>query len=392
MKFVYLIVVLFFISLNLRPSITSIGPLLDLIQRDLNMNGVAVSMLTTLPVFCMGLFSVLAIRFNRRIGIEWSLLIAMLCILAATFMRIYVSEPILLVSTALFAGIGIGIAGPLVSGFIRKHFPQRPFMASVYSVSMVIGAAVASSLSVPLFHQLNDSWQKSLSFWSILALIAAVLLVPLVKSEKRGLPSGQPQKVSVRDRRVRVLMIFFGCMAAMFYSITAWLAPIVQTMGFPRSESGYILTLFTLIQIPVSFLIPFLAGKYQQKKLWLLICCASEFIGVSLLLAGASPVVATLFLGLGAGGLFPLALLLPIQESNNAEEATAWAAMTQFVGYLLGSFGPLLVGFTKDMFHSFTPALAGMLVVIALMTLTVLQIGKNSATRIKQKENSSRSQ
>ncbi len=157
MNFAYLVVVLFLISLNLRPSITSVGPLLDLIQKDLGMNGVASSMLTTLPVFCMGLFSVLAIRFNRRIGIEWSLLIAMLCILVATFLRIYVSEPILLISTALFAGIGIGIAGPLVSGYIRKRFPQRPFMASVYSVSMVIGAAVASSLSVPLLHKLNDS-------------------------------------------------------------------------------------------------------------------------------------------------------------------------------------------------------------------------------------------
>lgn len=384
MKFAYLVVVLFLVSLNLRPSITSVGPLLDLIQKDLGMNGVASSMLTTLPVFCMGLFSVLAIRFNRRIGIEWSLLIAMLCILVATFLRIYVSEPILLVSTALFAGIGIGIAGPLVSGYIRKHFPQRPFMASVYSVSMVIGAAVASSLSVPLLHKLYDSWQKSLSFWSILALIASLLLVPLVKSEQRGLPSRHRQKVSLRDRRVRVLMIFFGCMAAMFYSITAWLAPIVQTMGLPRSESGYILTLFTLIQIPVSFLIPFLAGKYQQKKMWLLICCASEFIGVTLLLVGASPVVATVFLGIGAGGLFPLALLLPIQESNNAEEATAWAAMTQFVGYLLGSLGPLLVGFTADLFHSFTPALAGMLVIITLMTLTALRIGKKTDSRIQQ--------
>ncbi|WP_242069410.1 CynX/NimT family MFS transporter [Paenibacillus dendritiformis] len=142
MPFFYLILVIFFISINLRPAITSVGPLLDVIQTELGMNGMMASLMTTLPVFCMGLFALLAIRLCNRLGNELSLMIAMLLIFLATLARMFASSSILLLVTALFSGIGIGIAGPLMSGFIKKHFPDKLGVTGVYSVSMVIGAAL----------------------------------------------------------------------------------------------------------------------------------------------------------------------------------------------------------------------------------------------------------
>jgi len=123
MRFVYLVMIIFFVSLNLRPSFTSVGPLLDIIQTDLGMGGVTASLLTALPVFCMGLFAIFAIKLNSRLGMEKSLLIAMSLVVVATFLRIFVHNSFLLFATALFTGIGIGIAGPLITGFIKNTFP-----------------------------------------------------------------------------------------------------------------------------------------------------------------------------------------------------------------------------------------------------------------------------
>lgn len=103
MRFVYLTVIIFFVSLNLRPSITSVGPLLDIIQTDLGISGVTASLITALPVFCMGLFAILAIKLNNCLGMEKSLLIAMSLIFVATFFRMFVHNSFLLFATALFS-------------------------------------------------------------------------------------------------------------------------------------------------------------------------------------------------------------------------------------------------------------------------------------------------
>lgn len=375
MRFVYLILITFFVSINLRPSITSVGPLLDIIQKDLGMSGVIASLITALPVFFMGLFAVLAIKLNKRLGMEKSLVIAMFLIFIATFLRMFVHNSFLLFVTALISGIGIGIAGPLITGFIKKYFPENPGLMGIYSVSMVIGAAVASSFSVPLYQKFNESWQYSLSFWSIVAVPAILLLLPLLKNtEKSKNPLAIPS-LFVRNKRVTLFLLFFGCMAAIFYSITAWLAPITQSIGFSSSQSGMILTLFTVIQIPVSFLIPMLVSITGNRIIWLLFCSFSELIGVALLLLHFSPWVATVFLGIGAGGLFPLALLLPIQEAKNIEETISWSAMMQFGGYLLGALGPAFIGLTVDIFDDFTPALFVLVIIIGMMLLMILKIG-----------------
>ncbi|MEK4715044.1 MFS transporter [Sporosarcina sp. FSL K6-5500] len=375
MRFVYLVMIIFFVSLNLRPSITSVGPLLDIIQTDLGMSGVTASLLTALPVFCMGLFSILAIKLNKRLGMEKSLLIAMTLIFVATFLRMFIHNSFLLFATALFSGIGIGIAGPLITGFIKKYFPNNHGLMGVYSVSMVIGAAVASSLSVPTYQRMNESWQHALGFWSILAVPAFLLLIPLLKKAEKSTDTLPISAFFVKNKRVTLFMLFFGCMAAIFYSLTAWLAPIVQSMGFSYSQSGLILTLFTVIQIPISFLLPILVSKTGNRKVWLLVCSFSEIVGILILLLNYSPWIATVFLGIGAGGLFPLALLLPIQEAKNSEETVSWSAMMQFGGYLLGALGPAFIGLTIDVFDNFVPALGGLLIILCVMLFTILKIG-----------------
>lgn len=381
MRFFYLIMVILFLSLNLRPSITSVGPLLETIQTDLGMSSVTASLLTTLPVFCMGLFALFSIKLSNRLGNEKSIIISMILIFLATIARGFLQSSWLLIATALVAGIGIGIAGPLISGFIKKYFPNQLSVTSVYSVSMVIGAALATSFSIPLFHTFG-SWQWSLSFWSIFGLIAILLMLGLVtKREKSNVVVMKLPSMRILNKRVYLFMLLFGFVCTIYYSITAWLAPFAQSMGMSASQSGLVLTLFTAIQIPVSFFLPMIVGRTGRRKMWLLLCGLSELIGILLLITYFVPWIAAIFLAFGAGGLFPLAILIPIEEANNADQATSWSAQMQFGGFMIGAMGPIVFGLALDIFNSFIPAFIIILVVLCAMAMVVLQLYKSSSER-----------
>lgn len=180
-------------------------------------------------------------------------------------------------------------------------------------------------------------------------------------------------------------MLFFGCMSSMFYMITAWLAPLVQAAGMSHAQSGLVLTLFTIIQIPVSFLIPVIVSRTGNRNRWLFTCALAELVGIALLLVQASPWLATVFLGIGAGGLFPLALLIPIEEADSAQEATSWSAVMQFGGYMLGSLGPVLIGLAVDLFGDFTFALVAMLVIIGCLLLAISKLGPRQKESTRQR-------
>lgn len=359
-SFIFIIVLL---SLNLRPAITSLGPLLTLIKTDLGMNGVSASLLTTLPVFCMGLFALLAVKLSQRWSVERALIGAMTLLGLALFSRFFSHSSFTLILSALLAGLGIGISGPLIIGLIKQHYPDDPQLMSFYSVSMVGGAAIASSSAIPLLQRLG-SWQVTLGLWSGLALMAICALLPLGSQKSPNQQTSQPPK------RNWQLMFFFSLMAGIFYAITAWLAPYAQSIGFSQQESGLLLTLFTMIQLPVSFLIPWLVSRQQRPLTWLTICGLSELIGLSLLMVHVSPWVATVFLGIGAGGLFPLALMLPLTQSKDHREAISLSAFMQSGGFMLGSLGPLVFGFISAQLH-FQAAFALLIVLVCLMLVSI---------------------
>ena len=78
-----------------------------------------------------------------------------------------------------------------------------------------------------------------------------------------------------------------------------------------------------------------------------------------------APLAWVIVLGLGIGGLFPLALTLPLDYSADADEAARLTAMTFFVGYLLAAVGPVAVGALRDA----TGGYAGPFVALAMLSL-----------------------
>jgi CP family cyanate transporter-like MFS transporter len=379
-KTTLLLLALFLASLNLRPAITSLAPMLETIRQALGISGTIASLLTSIPVLCMGLFAPTAVIWSRKWGLERTIMIAVTLIGIATAARYFAFSSGILLASAFAAGIGIAVAGPLLSGFIKKNFADKASsIVGIYSMALVVGAAVSAGLSVPLQTAFEGSWQSSAAIWALFAFIALPLWIYLTRKNRIGLVS-QPSssgsiKLPIRNKRAWLLTLYFGLMAFEFYSITAWLAPTVESMGYDAGFAGAMLTLFTFIQIPVSLLIPFLMSRFPRRLVWLLACGLLELIGLATLAMSGNPWFSTILLGLGAGGLFPIALMLPIEETSDAESASSWSALNQSGGYVIGAMGPILVGWTHDATGGFALAFAGLAAIAIVMMIVQLRIG-----------------
>lgn len=379
MKKIFYLTALFLAALNLRPIITSVASMMSMIQSELGVNALTASLLTTLPVLCMGVFAPVATTLSRRFGLERTLFFSILLITIATALRGTSQSVSILLMTAFAGGVGISFAGPLLSSFIKKYFPRNPSIVSVYSISMTIGAALASGFTIPIYLR-SHHLPFALSYWAILGVIALILWVGIARKNEQSDLVTLPLKLPLKNKKAIQFTLFFGFMSSMFYSLTAWISPIALSFGNSPQYAAMLLTIFTLIQIPVALLVPAVVTRLGKPKLFLILCSLSELIGLILLLLPMPILPAVIFLGMGAGGLFPLALMLPIIETDTPEEAGTWSAMSQMGGYIMGGFGPFIIGLVFDLSGHFYASIVAMLVIVMLMISVQLSmnLGKKS--------------
>ncbi|WP_059037379.1 MFS transporter [Bacillus mycoides] len=373
------ILALFFVSINLRIGITSISPLLETIRQDLKSSNFSVSFLTAIPVFCMGTFALLTGKVIKKYGAEKAIMACLILIGFATCMRAFTFSISTLFASSLFIGIGIALAGPLLSGFIKEKSPTKiGLMIGIYSVGMGTGASLSAGLTIPLQHVLKDDWNMALAFWGVLTIIAIIFWYPVMKRKKNtSTQNKKNNSLPLRNKKAWLFTIFFGLQSGIFYSITTWLAPANQSMGVSSEQAGTLITVFTVIQMICSFLIPTLADIYKNRALWLLGSICFVLVGLSLMIYPlTTPWVPSILLGIGLGGIFPLALMLPLYETKTSEDASAWTAMMQSGGYIMGGFIPVLAGIARDYFNSYTQVFIIMALLSFILFLLTLVMNK----------------
>ncbi|WP_269049839.1 MFS transporter [Sporosarcina sp. G11-34] len=171
---ILIMVAIFAISVNMRPAITSIGPMLETIREQLSLSDAQVSLLTAVPVICMGLFATLAPVMNRKFGLNRVMIAMILLIGVMTALRGLISGFLVLLGTAFIIGIAIAVIGPLLSAMIKQYFPDRAAsVIGIYSFGMGVGSAASAGLTAVFFEK-TGSYLFALSIWSVLALLGLV--------------------------------------------------------------------------------------------------------------------------------------------------------------------------------------------------------------------------
>ena len=132
-------------------------------------------MLTAIPLLAFAAVSPLVTFLARRIGIDMSILLALLCIAAGDAIRSFGGGVGIWLGTGGCSASAIAVGNVLVPVIAKRDYAGHVAMATgVYSGCITAGSATAGLLSAPLA-QMWGGWRASLAFWSVPPLVVAVL-------------------------------------------------------------------------------------------------------------------------------------------------------------------------------------------------------------------------
>ncbi|HEY4541843.1 MAG TPA: MFS transporter [Noviherbaspirillum sp.] len=346
-----LAVALVLVALNLRPALTSVGPLLAAIRGETGLSAAGAGGLITLPVVCFGIIAPLGAWLARRFTIERIVLAGVVVLVASILLRVFFGLPGLFIGT-FFVGASIGVVMVLLPGIIKRDFPHSVgFMTGLYTMTLCLGAALAAGSAVPVLELTGDDWRTTLALWALPALVAAAVWAVATRGEASH---AAPVRYRVRGLRSSALAwqvaLLMGLQSVLAYCVFGWLPTILIDRGFTPAEAGAALSLSIVAQLGTALAAPWLATRGKDQRVVAMVVNMATVIGLLGCMYAPARHIWTwaIVLGLAQGGSFSIAMMLVVLRSPSAAVVAPLSGMTQLVGYLLAALGPLVAGITRD--------------------------------------------
>ncbi|ARU88059.1 CynX/NimT family MFS transporter [Pseudomonas sp. M30-35] len=367
-----LLIALIIAAINLRPGITSLAPLIERIAEELSLSRSLISLTTALPVLCMGLLAPFAPRIALSLGLERTITLCLVLITGALSTRLIGDSTAILIGSAVVMGAAIAIAGPLLSGFIKRHFIGHVGkVVAWYSLSMAIGGAAGAVLTVPATQLFGDNWSRGLAVWALLGIVGVFLWLFVPNLNTPAQATEQPAGLPWRKPRAWLISSFFALQAGLFYAIATWTVARYHEAGFSLLHSNNLFGIIMLMGLPSAFLLPWLAQRFNNRYVLLMLCAATSALCLAMItfMPRLLPEVWAVALGFALSGSFALSLVLPLYETDSPLDVSRWTAMMLFMGYSFGSLMPVITGFMRDFSDSYLLPFAMMMGMALLMTV-----------------------
>lgn len=339
------------IASTLRVTFTGAAPLLDAIRTDYGLSTAQTGMLTTLPLLAFGLVSPLAAGVGRRLGIERSLLVALVLICLGIGLRSLPSTALLFGSTAII-GCGIALGNVLLPGLIKRDFSQHVArMTGAYSITMGGAAALGSAMVVPLALA-GFGWHGALLMLMVFPLLALLVWLPQTRKTATAplTGSGAMHNRGIwRSALAWQVTLFLGINSLVYYVIIGWLPAILQSLGYSEAQAGSLHGLLQLATAAPGLAIPLILHRLKdQRAIAVIVALMCAISACGLWFWPGQAVVWTLIFGFGSGATMILGLTFIGLRANSAHQAAALSGMAQTIGYLLAACGPPLMGKIHD--------------------------------------------
>lgn len=375
-KEILMILGIFFIAINLRTGISSIPPLAETIQEVFGLSSFKLSLLISVPVICMGAFAFFSPKLIEKLGFKKSIMALLFVISFFILIRAVKVNYLYLLMTAFGVGIPAAIIGPIISTYIKNKFPDHvASMIGVYSVGMGLSAAIASGFMLTIKKGLGGSLFLSLASWSILGLVSFLLVGIFLPKESAEAVPKRKIVFPIKNKKVWILVMIFGLQSGIFYSLVTWLGPLGIESGLDEKGAAFYIALFTSLQTLFSLLIPLAINKSKRYKSAFSICVFFVIIGL-LFLINYKILIGVIFVGIGTGGLFPIAMIFPLEECENPLESSAYVSMVQAFGYVLSGIIPIILGIFRDRIGDYNKSFYILLFVSAILFFLPLGIRK----------------
>lgn len=368
------------LALNLRPAVTAVPSILDEIGRQLGYSGVMLTVVTTIPVLCFGVFSPVAGWVGRRFGDERGLGVAITAVALGQALRAAAPGGAFLFGTVLSAA-GIALMNVLLSSLVKRRAPDRAaHLLGAYLAMLYLGAMVGSAVSVPLYRVGHHSIGLPLGVWAAPAVLA--LLVWLPQLGGHTVPDLASRGVMVSLRRSPLawsVTAFMGLQSLTYYGTLSILPDLYRSRGLDPSTAGLVNTMLSVGGVITAVAAPVLVARFGIDRP---VLAAAAVVSVVATVAplfvplGAALPLAFL-LGLGQGVSIALALYFIMARARTPAVAGALSSMAQGTGYLIATAGPLAAG----LLHSATRSWGASVGLLSALTALTLWFGMLSARR-----------
>jgi len=336
------------VSLNLRLIFATVGPVLQ----NLQLGFASTLLVTTLPLFLLGVFSIAGVKLRHRMGEERALFAALLLLVVGCGIR-WFGEVALIIGTML-GGAGIAVMNVIMPVLAKKRFGvQRMGMVmGIYALMLGVGAVLGASASLPLFQRMGADTTAafhSLGLWALPAVLALLVWLPQLTQKPPVATARHSATAAVnvyKNRTSWSLTLFFGLQALNLYVFLPWMPTILMDRGSTQADAALMFSLSQVSLMVSSFLIPLLAARRNDQRAYIaltVLACLAGTLGLFYAPLNTAMLWA-LLLGFGQGAGPSLGAYLFVAKSASMDTATRVSAMAQTVGYLIAMTGPLLVG------------------------------------------------
>ncbi|MFT4255289.1 MAG: MFS transporter [Caulobacter sp.] len=362
-------------ALNLRPALAALGPVLDTVKAATGASSAAAGLLTTLPIFLMGLGALLAAPLRRMLGERMGVAAGLLAIALACALRaVWPSLGGLFVSAAV-VGIGVAAVQALTPGFIKRFAgDDAARLTGLYTTGIMAGAAVAAASASGLTRLAG--WQTMFGLWAAPAVLALLLWMGATQRSTIVAPAGGSAVVRRhalwKTPRAWLLLAFFGVGTGAYTLVLAWFPPFYASRGLTADQAGYALSALTVCEVLAGLTVSAAIARRPDRRPPLVAALTALLAGIAcLLLAPWLVLPAVCLLGAGIGAIFPLSLIVTLDHAADPDQAGDLMAFVQGGGYVMASVMPFLAGWVRDASSDLSGAWLLMAFgVVAMMAMT----------------------
>jgi CP family cyanate transporter-like MFS transporter len=367
------------LAVNLRAALAAYPPLLETVRDDLGIGAGAAGLVQAGAVLMMALGSFVGPLLGARFGRKPALGGAVGLVALGSAVR-GVPAAAALVGGSVLVGLGIGVAGVLLTGVVKNHLGARAGAATgAYVVAMMVGATVSSAVAVPLAVALGG-WSFSLAVWTVPAVLAVAVWTPIARRVGRPDRAEPRTRLPWRTGFARLAACYQAGTSLMFYGWLTWLAPYYEEHGWRPERAGLLLAVWSVAQIPAALLAPALAERRRRWRFWAALTLSCGVAGTLGALVLPEPPVGGAWLwaalmGVGVGAGFPLGLTVIAWRTPDAAMSAATSGLALGVGYTVAGLGPLIMGVLIDATGGYGAAIAVLLAAGAVQAAAIWWIG-----------------
>lgn len=379
------------VAASLRPSITSVGPLLDRIGHATGLGTGALGLLAALPPLAFAVMSPMSHTIALRWGIDRTVLAALLLLAAGIALRSVPGPGLLWIGTVLL-GFGIAVGNVLVPAVVKRDLGAHVSrMTGAYTSTMNAFAATASGLAVPIAGWAVGGWRTALGVWALPAAVAAGVwafrmrrlptpaesVLPLTGAAAARAAAGRRRPIW-RSPLAWQVTLHMGVQSTIFYALVNWLPSLEADSGVPAAVAGTHLFLYQAVGIGAALSLIAAMGRRADQRLVAGLLTVPMFAGlIGLLLA---PHWAVLWIGLAgvtSGGSIAMALALIGLRSRTATDTARLSGMAQGFGYLIAAGGPASAGAIRAATGGWQPVIWLLIGLTAAQTVLGVLAGRD---------------